>query len=91
MFGMTTDPAVVAENEAKLVKVLDVYETRLSRSKYLACDCFTLVDMHHLPNLNHLMATNLKKLFDERTHVSAWVADITSRPAWAKVLAMMKQ
>ncbi|CBI36819.3 unnamed protein product, partial [Vitis vinifera] len=31
-----------------------------------------------------------KKLFDSRPHVSAWVADITARPAWAKVIAMQK-
>ncbi|KAE8680485.1 Glutathione S-transferase [Hibiscus syriacus] len=37
--------AKVEENEAKLGKVLDVYETRLSQSKYLASDHFTLVDL----------------------------------------------
>ncbi|KAL9435713.1 hypothetical protein AB3S75_021892 [Citrus x aurantiifolia] len=90
MFGMTTDPAAVEENEAKLAKVLDVYEARLSQSKYLACDCFSLVDLHHLPNINLLLGTPVKKLFDARPHVSAWAADITSRPAWAKVLALLK-
>lgn len=90
MFGMTTDPAVVEENEAKLAKVLDVYEARLSQSKYLACDCFSLVDLHHIPNINVLLGTPVKKLFDARPHVSAWAADITSRPAWAKVLALLK-
>ena len=90
MFGMTTDPAAVEENEAKLAKVLDVYEARLSQSKYLACDCFTLVDLHHLPNINLLLGTPVKKLFDARPHVSAWAADITSRPAWAKVVALLK-
>ncbi|KAK9201812.1 hypothetical protein WN944_017020 [Citrus x changshan-huyou] len=90
MFGMTTDPAAVEENEAKLAKVLDVYEARLSQSKYLACDSFTLVDLHHLPNINVLLGTPVKKLFDARPHVSAWAADITSRPAWAKVVALLK-
>ncbi|KAK9206841.1 hypothetical protein WN943_017123 [Citrus x changshan-huyou] len=90
MFGMTTDPAAVEENEAKLSKILDVYEARLSQSKYLACDSFTLVDLHHLPNINLLLGTPVKKLFDARPHVSAWAADITSRPAWAKVLALLK-
>ncbi|XP_044493016.1 glutathione S-transferase-like isoform X2 [Mangifera indica] len=91
MFGQTTDPAVVEENEAKLCKVLDIYEARLAQSKYLACDCFTLADMHHLPNLHYLMGTPVKKLFDSRPHVGAWVADISSRPAWSKVIAMQKQ
>ncbi|XP_039156485.1 glutathione S-transferase-like [Eucalyptus grandis] len=89
--GMATDAAVVEENEAKLAKVLDVYEARLSQSKYLGCDCFTLADLHHLPALTNLMGTPLKKLFDARPKVSAWVADIVARPAWAKVLAMRNQ
>ncbi|XP_022727819.1 glutathione S-transferase F6-like [Durio zibethinus] len=90
-FGLATDTAVVEENEAKLTKVLDVYETRLAQSKYLACDYFTLADLHHLPNIQCLLGTPSKKLLDSRPHVSAWVADITARPAWSKVLAMQKQ
>ncbi|KAF8015077.1 hypothetical protein BT93_H0770 [Corymbia citriodora subsp. variegata] len=90
-FGMATDAAVVEENETKLAKVLDVYEARLSQSKYLGCDCFTLADLHHLPALTNLLGTPLRKLFDARPKVSAWAADIMARPAWAKVLAMRNQ
>ncbi|XP_048130292.1 glutathione S-transferase-like [Rhodamnia argentea] len=90
-FGMATDAAVVEENEPKLAKVLDVYEARLSQSKYLGCDYFTLADLHHLPTMTNLMGTPLKKLFDARPKVSAWAADIMARPAWAKVLAMRNQ
>ncbi|KAK4779818.1 hypothetical protein SAY87_015924 [Trapa incisa] len=86
--GMQTNPAVVAEFEPELEKVLDVYEARLSKSKYLGGDCFTLADLHHLPSLNYLLRTEVKKHFDARPKVSAWVADITSRPAWCKVLEM---
>ncbi|KAI6695737.1 hypothetical protein NL676_023447 [Syzygium grande] len=56
--------------------------------KYLGCDCFTLADLHHIPTLTNLMGTPLKELFETRPKVSAWVADIMARPAWAKVLAM---
>lgn len=90
VFGMQTDVSVVEENEAKLAKVLDVYESRLAQSKYLSCDCFTLADLYHLPTIQYLLGTQTKKLFDERPHVCAWVADITARPAWAKVLPMQK-
>ncbi|KAJ6729481.1 GLUTATHIONE S-TRANSFERASE F6-RELATED [Salix viminalis] len=90
MFGIPTDNAAVEENEAKLTKVLDVYEARLAQSKYLGGDIFTLADLHHLPNISCAMKTQVKKLFDCRPHVSAWVADITSRPAWCKVVAMGK-
>ncbi|KAI4301378.1 hypothetical protein L6164_034663 [Bauhinia variegata] len=86
--GFPTNPAAVEENEAKLGTVLDVYEKRLSRSKYMAGDSFTLADLHHLPTIKYLMNTKAKKLFELRPHVSAWVADITARPAWSKVLAM---
>ena len=77
--GMTTDQAVVEENETKLGKVLDVYEARLAMSKYLVGDCFTLAHLHHLPSLRYLMGTRAKELFQSRPHVSAWVADITAR------------
>ncbi|XP_058200153.1 glutathione S-transferase-like [Rhododendron vialii] len=88
MFGMTTDAAVVDEKEAKLGQVLDVYEARLAQSKYLGGDDFTLADLHHLPNIQVLMGTQVKKLFDSHPHVNAWCADILARPAWLKVLAM---
>lgn len=89
LFGIPLDPKIVEENEAKLDSILDVYEKRLSESKYLGGDSFTLVDLHHLPSLHYLMKSQSKKLFESRPHVSAWVADITARPAWSKVLAMI--
>ncbi|XP_074270540.1 glutathione S-transferase-like [Silene latifolia] len=90
LFGMETDMAVVEENEAKLVMVLDIYEARLAESKYLGGDSFSLADLHHLPLLNYLMETQVKKLFDERPHVSAWCKDILVRPAWEKTVAFYK-
>ncbi|KAL6968479.1 glutathione transferase [Sarracenia purpurea var. burkii] len=88
LIGMAADAAVVEENEAKLSKVLDIYEARLAESKYMGGDCFSLVDLHHLPVVQNLMGTQMKKLFDSRPRVSAWCADILARPAWLKVLAM---
>ncbi|KAE8727594.1 Glutathione S-transferase F6 [Hibiscus syriacus] len=90
-FGMTTDTAVAKEHGAKLAKVLDVYEARLAQSKYLACDHFTLADLHHLPNVQYLMGSSAKKLFESRPHVTAWVADIMARPSWIKVPDMLKE
>ncbi|KAK9057255.1 hypothetical protein SSX86_022090 [Deinandra increscens subsp. villosa] len=86
IFGMTTDDTVVEENEKKLEEVLDVYESRLSESKYLGGDSFTLADLHHLPVLKYLMGTKAKRLFDARPHVSVWAAEIQSRPAWVKAI-----
>jgi len=90
MFHLEPDTAVVEENEAKLAKVLDVYEVRLTKSKYLAGESFTMVDLHHLPVLHYLIDTRVKKVFEERPHVHAWCKDILARPAWAKVVAMQK-
>ncbi|KAJ4873975.1 hypothetical protein Rs2_44261 [Raphanus sativus] len=91
MFGMTTDPAAVQELEGKLVRVLDIYEARLSKSEFLACDCFTLADLHHLPVIHYLMGTDSKTLFESRPKVAEWVKKITARPAWAKVVDLQKQ
>uniref|UniRef100_A0A803MPH5 glutathione transferase n=1 Tax=Chenopodium quinoa TaxID=63459 RepID=A0A803MPH5_CHEQI len=85
-----TDNAIVEENEAKFAKILDVYEAHLATSKYLAGDCFTLADLHHMPALNCMMRTKVKQLLDERPHISAWCKDILARPAWQKVWALHK-
>ncbi|GAU39543.1 hypothetical protein TSUD_37960 [Trifolium subterraneum] len=89
LFGIPLDTKIVEENEAKLDSILNVYEKRLSESKYLGGESFTLVDLHHLPSLHYLMKSQIKKLFESRPYVSAWVADITARPAWSKVTAMI--
>ncbi|XP_030947929.1 glutathione S-transferase-like [Quercus lobata] len=89
--GLPMDKEVVAEAEAKLVKVLDVYEERLTHSKYLGGDRFTSADLTHLPYLYHLMGTPVKQLFEERPNVSTWCKDILSRPCWSKVVEMVEK
>ncbi|XP_043716316.1 glutathione S-transferase-like isoform X1 [Telopea speciosissima] len=89
--GLEPDSAVVEENQKKLGEVLDVYEARLSKSKYLGGDEFTLADLHHLPAIHYMMGTSTKKVFETRPHVSAWAKDILARPAWIKTVAMQKQ
>ncbi|KAK3007862.1 hypothetical protein RJ639_014591 [Escallonia herrerae] len=82
------DEAVVAEAEAKLAEVLDVYEERLSGFKYLGGDKFTSADLTHLPSLYYLMSTSILL---ERPHVSVWCREIMSRPAWTKVVQMVEK
>lgn len=86
-----TDMAIVEESEAKLAKVLDVYESRLGESKYLGGETFTLADLHHLPQLHMLIGTQVKKVLEERPHVYVWCKDILARPAWEKTIALLKQ
>lgn len=87
-FGLTAAAEVVDEKTAKLGLVLDIYEARLAQSKYLGGHDFTLADLHHLPCIQLLLGTQVKKLFDSRPHVSAWSANILARPAWLKVVAL---
>ena len=58
--GLSADMKVVAEEEANLARVLDVYEERLKGCKYLGGDKFTSADLTHLPNLYYLIKTPAK-------------------------------
>ncbi|GER46756.1 glutathione S-transferase [Striga asiatica] len=88
--GLVTDPGVVHQHQEKLAPVLDIYESRLSRSKYLGGDEFSLADLHHIPIVYYLLGTEIKALFDARPKVSAWCDDILGRPSWQKVVQAMK-
>lgn len=91
LVGGTPDPKVIEESEAKLVKVLNIYEERLSKSKYLAGDFFSLADISHLPFTDYIV-NNMGKdyLIKERKNVSAWWDDISSRPSWNKILELYR-
>ena len=82
---------LVAEAEAKLSKVLDIYESQLSKFNYLASDKYTIADVLHLPNLQRLKETPARKLIESRPRVNAWCSEILARPAWTKVLQMQLQ
>ena len=88
--GFTPDTTAVAEEEAKLVKVLDIYEERLGESEYLGGEKFTSADLTHLPNLYYLMQTPMNRVIETRPRVSAWCARIMARPAWSRVVEMVK-
>ncbi|XP_058084132.1 glutathione S-transferase F13-like [Magnolia sinica] len=89
MLGGTTNDQVVEANVEKLAKVLDIYEERLSKSKYLAGDFFSLADLHHIPYTHYFMKTPKASLITSRPHVKAWWDSISSRPAIKKVTAGM--
>ncbi|XP_068663917.1 glutathione S-transferase F13-like [Aristolochia californica] len=89
MHGGSPKEEVVKTQTEKLEKVLDVYEQRLTKSKYLAGDFFSLADLHHLPYTYYLMKTPKAEVINSRPHVKAWWEDITSRPAVQKCLAGM--
>ncbi|XP_042068134.1 glutathione S-transferase-like [Salvia splendens] len=85
--GLPVDDAVIEEGQAQLAAVLDIYEARLGKSKYLGGDEFSLADLHHIPIVANLLKTKVKTLFDARPAVAAWAATLLARPAWQKINA----
>ncbi|KAL3676342.1 hypothetical protein R1sor_026290 [Riccia sorocarpa] len=82
------DASVVKPALEAFEKVLDIYEARLSASKYLAGDSYTLADLTHTPffyMFNAIADEGAQKLLTSRKHVYAWIQDISSRPAWKKL------
>ncbi|CAN1229258.1 Glutathione S-transferase F9, partial [Linum perenne] len=89
VLGFPADEKLIKESEEKLAKVLDIYEDRLSKSKYLGGDFFSLADLSHLPFTQYLVGPIKKEyMIKSRKHVSAWWDDISSRPSWKKVLEL---
>ncbi|KAG2644983.1 hypothetical protein PVAP13_2KG391005 [Panicum virgatum] len=76
----------------KLEEVLEVYEQRLSDSRFLAGNKFTLADLVHLPNSHYITASDkFVYLYDSRKNVSRWWDEISNRKSWQQVLRHMKR
>ncbi|GAB2287480.1 Belongs to the GST super [Dionaea muscipula] len=85
--GHQTDLAIVRTYDAKLDKVLDVYDRHLSKNRYLAGGSFTLADLSHLPATMALVEDLGRAHFiTGRKNLNAWWQDISSRPAWKRVV-----
>ncbi|TVU20846.1 hypothetical protein EJB05_30446 [Eragrostis curvula] len=82
--GMQPNQKVVNESLEKLGKVLEIYEARLSKSKYLAGDFFSFADLTHFPYTYYFMKTTHASLLDKFPHVKAWWEDLMSRPSTKK-------
>nr|BAM14585.1 putative glutathione S-transferase [Cyclamen persicum x Cyclamen purpurascens] len=83
------DEALIRQSEAKLLKVLDVYEKRLGETRYLAGDEFSLADLSHLPNGDYLVnGTTKEEMFTSRENVGRWWGEISGRESWKKVVEM---
>lgn len=79
--------AGVAESEALLLRVLDVYDDVLARSAFLAGDEFSLADLSHLPNAHYVACTARgRALLRSRENVARWFHAISARPAWREVV-----
>ncbi|OEL37314.1 putative glutathione S-transferase GSTF1, partial [Dichanthelium oligosanthes] len=71
-YNRTPDQKCIGECIEKMKKVLDVYEARLSKSKYLAGDFVSLADLRHLPYTVYFMRTPYASVFDSYPRVKAW-------------------
>ncbi|XP_038977374.1 probable glutathione S-transferase GSTF1 [Phoenix dactylifera] len=89
IYGGVPDRKLIDANVEKLGKLLDLYEDRLSKTKFLAGDFFSLADLNHMPYSQYFMATPHASLFESRPHVKAWWEDLSSRPAVRKTTAGM--
>nr|BAF56180.1 glutathione S-transferase [Allium cepa] len=87
ILGMVTDEEAAEKHATDAIKILDVYEARLSQSKHLAGDEFTLADCNHMAWLNVLMMTKKACLVNDRPHLKAWWEIVSARPAWQKTAA----
>ncbi|GMH25969.1 hypothetical protein Nepgr_027812 [Nepenthes gracilis] len=88
-FGKSPNQSVIDSKRDESNQVLDVYEARLSTTKYLAGDFYSLADLYHLPCTRHLMKSPHADLILSRPHVKAWWEDVSSRPAYQKVAINM--
>ncbi|KAG6554354.1 hypothetical protein Mapa_004271 [Marchantia paleacea] len=87
VYNVATNEALLEENCAQADKLLEVYDAHLAKNKYLAGDFYSIADMVHLPLLYIFMnKTGKEGMVTSRKHVNAWWEDISSRPAWKKVL-----
>ncbi|KAL7210448.1 hypothetical protein ACSBR1_031910 [Camellia fascicularis] len=84
--GMPTNEEVIKAETLKLEKVFNVYEKRLTKSKYLVGGRYTLADLTHIPKLVFFLRSPKASTVTSQPHLSAWWSDISSRPASIKVV-----
>lgn len=84
--GVTPDRTKIPELRAKLDTYLQVLDTQLASSKYIAGDSFTLADISFYSYNHDLLALeDFKGAFDNFKNVKRWWSDISGRESWKKV------
>ncbi|KAH9889001.1 glutathione S-transferase C-terminal-like protein [Cubamyces lactineus] len=80
------DPAAIDALKSGLEGRLAGYDVLLGRTKYLAGDDVTLVDLFHLPHGALLEEQGIDFLVSGRwPNVTRWWIDISSRESWKKI------
>ncbi|KAG0562209.1 hypothetical protein KC19_9G126600 [Ceratodon purpureus] len=85
MMKRPLNEALVAPLYEKLGYFLDVAEKHLSKTKYLAGNFFSMVDLNIAPSLLRVSVLQ-PELINDRKNVKQWYESITSRPAFKKML-----
>lgn len=87
VFKRPVNQEMISTGLTNLNNAMDVYEGHLSKNKYLAGETYTLADAFHTPYMEKVRTMDLfKGVLQSRPHVAAWVADLTSRPAFHKCM-----
>uniref|UniRef100_K3ZA15 glutathione transferase n=1 Tax=Setaria italica TaxID=4555 RepID=K3ZA15_SETIT len=89
LLGRARNQAAIDENLGKLKKVLEVYEARLSQSRYLAGDFLSVADLSHFTIMHYFMGTEYAAVVEALPHVRAWWEELAARPAARKVAEFM--
>ena len=84
MRGATPDEAIIADGRKGVERCLDVMETTLGKSKYIAGDALTLADIGFLPYVEYLFACGEGGPIDSRPNVKRWWTELSERPSWKK-------
>lgn len=78
----------VEANKAQLVGLLDEADTRLSSTKYLAGDEYTMADVIFTPVLYRIpQVSQEKELLDPRVNVKKYWGDLKKRPSYRTTFA----
>ena len=78
------DEAQLAKHAAALDVTLAVYEGILSKTKYLAGNEVTLVDLFHLPYGKMAKDVGYANIFEKYPHVTKWFDGLLARESWVK-------
>lgn len=70
---------LVKQNVKRLESVLDVYERRLSQTKFIAGESFSIADISHIPYIVQLLHSGYKSVFRKRPNVYRWLKRIVKR------------
>lgn len=86
----TIDENVLSQALEELGKVLDVYETHLQESKYIAGKSFSIADISHIPYLHMFIkcGDEYKKFVKKYPHVYKWYKRMLMRDSVKEVLNM---